>query len=267
MLTRRQVVQGALVTGAAATGLGGYAFGYAPLHQRVTQYALTPPGWTAGLNVRLAILADPHFCEPWLGLARLATIVEQTNALRPDAILLLGDYEAGIGIQRMSRPVPTKAWAEGLAQLKAPLGVHAVLGNHDWWEDTAAQRAGKGPTRAHRALEAVGIKVYENTAMRLEKTNGGIKRPFWLCGLGDQWAFWQRSRKTNERGQRLQSFRGVDDLDGTLAQVTDTAPVVLMAHEPDIFPRVPKRVSLTLSGHTHGGQVRIFGYAPVVPSR
>ena len=60
---------------------------------------------------------------------------------------------------------------------------------------------------------------------------------------------------------------GVDDLPGTLKQVTDDAPVILMAHEPDIFPNVPDRVSLTLAGHTHGGQVRIFGYAPVVPSR
>jgi hypothetical protein len=53
----------------------------------------------------------------------------------------------------------------------------------------------------------------------------------------------------------------------TLAQVTDAAPVILLAHEPDIFPRVPARVALTLSGHTHGGQVRLFGYSPMVPSR
>ena len=52
-----------------------------------------------------------------------------------------------------------------------------------------------------------------------------------------------------------------------LARITDDAPVILMAHEPDIFPRVPGRVSLTLSGHTHGGQVRLFGYSPRVPSR
>jgi predicted MPP superfamily phosphohydrolase len=60
---------------------------------------------------------------------------------------------------------------------------------------------------------------------------------------------------------------GLDDLDGTLAQVNDGDPVVLLAHEPDIFPSVPPRVALTLSGHTHGGQVRLLGFAPVVPSR
>jgi len=52
-----------------------------------------------------------------------------------------------------------------------------------------------------------------------------------------------------------------------LAKVTDDAPVIMMAHEPDIFPRVPERVSLTISGHTHGGQVNLFGYTPVVPSK
>ena len=59
----------------------------------------------------------------------------------------------------------------------------------------------------------------------------------------------------------------MDDLEGTLAKVTDGEPLLLMAHEPDIFPKIPERVSLTLSGHTHGGQVRFFGYSPVVPSR
>jgi predicted MPP superfamily phosphohydrolase len=84
---------------------------------------------------------------------------------------------------------------------------------------------------------------------------------FWLAGLGDQLALLPGIRWGRHR------FAGVDDLPGTLAKVTDDAPVILLAHEPDIFPQVPERVSLTLSGHTHGGQVRLFGYSPVVPSR
>jgi hypothetical protein len=59
----------------------------------------------------------------------------------------------------------------------------------------------------------------------------------------------------------------MDDLPGTLAQVTDDAPVILLAHEPDIFPDVPARVAVTLSGHTHGGQIRLGPWVPVVPSR
>ena len=108
-------------------------------------------------------------------------------------------------------------------------------------------------------LEREGVPVYENDVVRLSH-NG---RPFWLAGLGDQIAFFERRRK----GVRRRNFEGVHDLDGTLAKVTDDAPVILLAHEPDIFPRVPPRVSLTLSGHTHGGQVRMFGYSPMVPSR
>jgi predicted MPP superfamily phosphohydrolase len=88
--------------------------------------------------------------------------------------------------------------------------------------------------------------------------NGGS--PFWIAGLADQIAFIVR------RDGRVR-YQGIDDLPGTLAKVTDGAPVILLAHEPDIFPKVPGRVSLTLSGHTHGGQIRMFGYSPVVPSR
>ena len=60
---------------------------------------------------------------------------------------------------------------------------------------------------------------------------------------------------------------GVDDLNGTLDKVPDGDPVILLAHEPDIMAAVPERVSLVLSGHTHGGQVRLFGWSPIVPSR
>ncbi len=65
----------------------------------------------------------------------------------------------------------------------------------------------------------------------------------------------------------MQVWKGLHDVPGTLAKVTDDAPVILMAHEPDIFPKIPARVALTLSGHTHGGQVRLFGYSPVSNSR
>jgi uncharacterized protein len=60
---------------------------------------------------------------------------------------------------------------------------------------------------------------------------------------------------------------GVDDLPKTLAAITDDAPAILMAHEPDIFPQVPKRFAITLSGHTHGGQVNLFGWKPAAASR
>jgi predicted MPP superfamily phosphohydrolase len=160
--------------------------------------------------------------------------------------------------------VSVGTWATALGNLKAPLGVHAVLGNHDWWDQEEVQLRRAGPTRAGLALQAVGIPVYENNAVRLEK-NG---QPFWIAGLGDQWAFQGLPGNDDEFAENNAfGYTGVDDLPGTLRQVKDDAPIVLMAHEPDIFPKVPDRVSLTICGHTHGGQVRIFGYSPVVPSK
>jgi predicted MPP superfamily phosphohydrolase len=82
-----------------------------------------------------------------------------------------------------------------------------------------------------------------------------------LAGLGDQLAFWPSRRRYP--GRRV----GVDNLDATLAKVPENEAVILLAHEPDIMVRVPERVALVLSGHTHGGQVRLFGWSPVVPSR
>jgi predicted MPP superfamily phosphohydrolase len=236
--------------------LGGYALAYEPLARlTVSRYALSPPGWPPGLKLRLVALADLHACEPWMSAARIASICSFANELGGDITLLLGDYVSGMNL--VTRYVHSSEWSKALSTLKAPLGVHAIMGNHDWWEDRTAQTNGGGDTFAHRALADVGIPVYSNRAARLEKDGHG----FWLAGLEDQLALlpgrkWGRSR-----------MQGLDDLGGTLAQVSDDAPVILLAHEPDIFPRVPERVSLTLSGHTHGGQIRLFGYSPVVPSR
>ncbi len=187
-----------------------------------------------------------------MDVERIEGIVAHVNALRPDAVLLLGDYVAGHKMARYSEPVAHKDWAGALGRLRAPLGVHAVLGNHDWWEDDAVQRRRSGPTKAGLALQDAGITLHENTCQRLVKDG----HPFWIAGLGDQWAYWPSSWKG------FGVYQGVDDLAGTLARITDDAPVVLMAHEPDIFPLVPDRVALTIAGHTHGGQVRLLGYAP-----
>lgn len=244
---------------AAAAGLSGSAFAE-PLATLVTRYQLSPPRWPEGLSVKLAVIADLHACEPWMGRERIRRIVAHANALAPDCVLLLGDYVAGNGIMRYADPIAEKDWARELGRLKAPLGVHAVLGNHDWWADADVQRRRRGTPAASLALQDAGIPVYENASVRLEKDGA----PFWLAGLGDQEAFWTIAAR---RADPQRPFQGSDDLAGTLRQVTDDAPVVLMAHEPDIFPRVPDRVALTVAGHTHGGQIRILGYAPVVPSR
>ena len=256
VITRRQLFQGLGAATAGGVGLGGVALAE-PFRTKLTHYALTPPRWPQGLSLKLAVIADLHACNPWMGIERIERLVAEVNAQQPDAVLLLGDYVAGNKLARYSQPVTAKAWAGALAGLQAPLGVHAVLGNHDWWEDRDAQRRRCGPTRAGSALQNAGITLHENTCLRVVKDDGAV----WLAGLGDQWAF------PPAHGTGFASYTGVDDLAGTLAQVSDDAPIVLMAHEPDIFPSVPERVALTVCGHTHGGQVRFFGYAPYVPSK
>ncbi|ADV10447.1 metallophosphoesterase [Mesorhizobium ciceri] len=254
MITRRGFLRfiGGSVLSVAA--FSAYAAGIEPmLLTHVKRYALTPPHWPDGLKLRIVALADIHACRPWMTPERIASLVEDANALQPDVIVLLGDYIAGMPL--VTGPVTPSQWASALSNLKAPLGVLSILGNHDWWADGFAQRAGAGPTVAGKALEKVGIPVLENDVVRLEKDGHGV----WIAGLADQLAL----LPTRDRP----GFTGLDDLDGTLAKVSDASPVILLAHEPDIFPTVPWRVSLTLSGHTHGGQIRLFGYSPVVPSR
>ena len=246
-------MRGAAGFAAGTVLLSGYALGVEPQRLLVTRYRLTPAGWPPGFNLRICALADFHAVNPGMPVERIASIVATANQLKPDITLLLGDYTRG---RTQGWSVPTREWALALARLRAPLGVHAIQGNHDWWDDTAVQLAGHGPTASQLALEAVGIRVYENLAARLSKDG----QPFWLAGLSDQLAL----LPSHKAGRRWTT--GFADLPGTLSQVTDAAPVLLMAHEPDIFTRVPARVSLTMSGHTHGGQVRLFGYSPIVPS-
>jgi predicted MPP superfamily phosphohydrolase len=245
------MLQGIGAFGMGVFGLGGYAFGIEPMRHVVTRYAFTPEGWPQGFHLRIAALSDIHACRPWMTPERIRTIAEATNALKPDLVVLLGDF---VVAQRfITGLVADSEWAQALSVLSAPLGVHAVLGNHDWWIDADAQRRRGGPTAARRALEAKSIPVYENDVVKLRKGDNDV----WIAGLADQIAIRLGPRR----------FRGLDDVRRTLGKISNDAPVIALAHEPDIFARLPKRVTLTLCGHTHGGQVRILGYSPIVPSR
>lgn len=248
MISRRSLLRlfGATILGTFS--FASYAFAIEPRYRLVvTPYRLRPPRWPAlARPLRMAVIADVHACEPWMPVSRITEIVDTTNALEPDITVLLGDYIAGLAGFRTSR-VSMREWGPVLGRLKAPLGVYSILGNHDWW-------GGASPVRT--TLINNGIPVLENDARLIEPKDGP---KFWLAGLGDQLAYPMGGRR----------FQGVDDLPKTLAQITDDkAPAILLAHEPDIFPRVPARFDLTLSGHTHGGQVRLpFIGRPIVPSR
>ena len=247
MLSRRTLLKTLGVGALGFVGLTSYAFAFEPRFRLVvTRYRLALPNWPANSKpFSMAVIADIHACDPWMPLSRVSEIVSVANSLAPDVTLLLGDYIAGLRRFRTSVVPPTE-WGRVLADLSAPLGVYGVIGNHDWWHDIDGVR---------RAFAANNLPLMENDIVRLEPKDGPA---FWLVGLGDQLAY------PLGRGR----FRGVDDLPGALAKIPeDGAPIVLMAHEPDIFPQVPERVALTISGHTHGGQVDLpFIGRLVVPS-
>src|SRR5215207_7806010 len=215
MITRRQFMLGVAGGLAGAAGLGSYAFALEP------RFRLVVTEWT------LATQKWPH--ERPL---RIEAIVDAANRLDGDIIVLLGDFVAGLAMFRTA-VVPPREWAGALGGLRAPLGVHAIPGNHDWWE---------GIDDVTGALEAAGIAVYQNRAARI-----GGPAPFWLAGTDSMFA----GRASKRRYGRQ------DDLPGTLAQIHDDTPAILMAHEPDLFVDVPDRFAVTLSGHTHGGQVQL----------
>jgi predicted MPP superfamily phosphohydrolase len=244
MITRRQFIIGLGGGIALSGGLGSYAFAVEPRFRLVvTEYDLATPKWTHETPLRIVALADIHACEPWMPASRVRAIVQEANALHGDIIVLLGDFTAGLGRFRTSK-VPAQEWGEALAELSAPLGVHAIPGNHDWWTDI---------DEVTGALAEAGIAVYQNRAQRFS-----TPAPFWLSGTDSIVA-----HRTPEHGR----FHGAHDVPGTLAQITDDAPAVHMAHEPDLFVSLPDRFAVTLSGHTHGGQVRLpFIGRPVVPS-
>jgi predicted MPP superfamily phosphohydrolase len=255
MISRRTFLRWIAALAAASAGTPAYGAVEPFLRPRIARYDLRMSRWPRDLDLTIAALADIHACAPWMTAKRISSIVEQTNELGADVIVLLGDYVASH--RYVTGHVLASEWSRALSGLKAQLGVHAILGNHDWWADKSVQHSGHGSPISQRALEEAGIPVYNNDVVRLKKG----KEHFWLAGLGDQLAYLPSHRLRPKR--RI----GVDNLAGTLAKVTDDAPIILLAHEPDIVVDVPERVALMLSGHTHGGQVRLFGWSPVTPSR
>jgi len=185
-------------------------------------------------GLRIALIADIHTGGPFIDDNKLRKIVELTNQQNPDLIVLLGDYMSPNSWH--SRRVEPEVTAAAMKNLHAPLGVYAVLGNHDWWYNGGKVR---------RAFEANGIPVLDDEVAEVKWQNGS----FWLVGLAD---FWTRPQHVSE----------------TLAKVPQGAPVIAITHNPDVFPDLPQSVPLLLTAHTHGGQVNLplIG-APIVPSR
>ncbi|KIQ15999.1 metallophosphoesterase [Variovorax paradoxus] len=191
--------------------------------------------WQPPPGLKVAMAGDWHLTtrSAWrvTGAERAARIVDEINAAQPDVILLPGDFLAGSGDDEA---FSIEDMAAVLGRLKAPQGVYAVLGNHDWWHDGE---------RTARALSAQGIRVLENASVRLPGHD------IWVVGIGDD-------------------STGHSAPDKALAGVPKGAATLVMMHDPFSFATMPRTQGLVVASHTHGGQVSVPGHgALVVPGR
>ena len=227
---RRIVYSILLIAGVLAI----WAFWIEPASIRIREESIAISDWPVACDgMRTAVLADLHVGSPHKGLKSLDKLVEQTNSAQPDLILLPGDFVIQ-GVLGGSFVAPEAA-AEVLSKLKAPMGVYAVLGNHDWWLDAG---------RVQTALVQNNISVLEDRSHKIVMKECHLR----LAGISDYW-------------------EGEHDVEKALEGIDPQETVVAFTHNPDIFPEIPSHVALTVAGHTHGGQVYLPGLGrPIVPS-
>ncbi len=185
----------------------------------------------AGLDgLKIAFLSDIH-AGSCMDRADLCRIFARVAAMEPDLVCFGGDL-----INTREREL--LFFREPLALLRPPLGVYAVPGNHDhfYGRDIGLWTA---------FLAEQGVRVLCNQGMSIERDGARL----WICGVDDL-------------------TEATCDLPGALQGWNGTDPVVLLSHHPDFFfEAAAVGVDLTLSGHTHGGQVLIFGKTPLQHSR
>lgn len=237
-LTRSKVKKAIMVFMAGFVLLGfilaSWAFWFEPDSLVIKKVEIKLENWHKEHDgLKIAILTDLHVGSPHINLEKLSLLVAETNKENVDLVIILGDLV--ITKVKGGKFIEPEPIAEKLKGLKAEKIV-AILGNHDWWYNGE---------RVRKALQDVGIIVLENNSISFSKNEKNI----WLAGLADLW-----TRKI--------------DLNKALEETKDNNPILLLTHNPDIFPEIPEQVSLTLAGHTHGGQVKLpFLGRPVVPSK
>lgn len=200
---------------------------------------LVEPRWVAKRNIevsfphsekltglRIAVAADWHLTTRpfWrvMTSSRAKNIVKEINDSHPDIILLPGDFIADSDYKPINAATAEDEIAQVLGQLKAPLGVYAVLGNHDWRH---------GGSKFKNALTKHSIQVIENDSILLEKAG------FWLVGVGDD--------STGHANPYL-----------AIQKLPKAAPAFVMLHDPASFSDFPTNLNaISFAGHTHGGQV------------
>lgn len=177
---------------------------------------------------KIIFLADLH-CNQYFTPEDVSELVKKINELSPDVILLGGDYT--LADSKYSTP-----FFEALKYLKSSNGIFYVLGNHDFWEDENLIKEG---------FSSLNIQACDNRSYWVYEGNDSIK----IGGVGDMW-------------------EDVQLPENTISDVVESDFCILLSHNPDYIEQIDEsKVDLMLSGHTHAGQVTIFGlYAPIMPT-
>jgi uncharacterized protein len=202
-----------------------------PNRPRIVRQDFPLPRWPERLDgFTVALLSDFHY-DPYFSVHPLHAATAMVNGLRPDLIVLTGDFVSvpWLGDERKAA-FAAEPCARLLRQMTAPHGLWAVMGNHDDGTDLR---------HVTRALQAENIHVLANQSEPIERDGARI----WLSGVNDV-------------------LSRTADLSKTLRRVPAGEAIILLAHEPDFADEVSRfPVDLQLSGHSHGGQVRV----PLLP--
>lgn len=219
------------VFAALAAASGVYGLAIEPRRLVVRFHRLSWPGERMlAAPIRIAVLADVHAAWPHMTVSRLARIARRILDLEPSLVLLPGDFSTTETWGAV--PIAPEIALATLEPLARRIPSYAVLGNHDYDYDGA---------RVARALTAAGIRVLVNESLPIDLDGGRL----WLVGLDDPVTFRH-------------------DLEAAFAGLPEDEPAILLSHSPDVHSFVPANVRLVIAGHTHGGQVCLPGFGPVV---
>ena len=184
-----------------------------------------------GAELKIAFFSDLHAGAPHIDRDYVENLIFRINAESPDLILIGGDMVIN-GIAG-GHPISTEEIASQLSELKAPLGVFAVLGNHDWW---------RGRQEVASALKENGIKILDNDSQLIDRHEG---TKFWLVGIGDD-------------------FTGHADAQRAFLESDLSWPKIVFMHDPGAIFQIKDRFNIAFAGHLHGGQIFVPGIGAIV---
>jgi len=199
---------------------------------RVSRAVVTSPHLPEAFEGTRVLFASDIHAGPYLGRKRMRALVDRMNDLEPDVVILGGDYVGG-------RMGGTAIFYPAIARLRSPLGVYAVLGNHDYWE---------GVEVAKQGFKDAGVALLVNENVAVARDGATIR----IAGVDDDWM-------------------GTPDAALAASGIDAGEFAVIVSHTPDYFPKslpgLEGLFDLALAGHMHGGQITLFGmHSPLVPS-